>query len=66
MGPGRTVTIKSACAPKFAVKAGVHRTYMSSIELGKVGISVGIAVQVAQALGIPLSVLIRDAEKPPP
>jgi transcriptional regulator with XRE-family HTH domain len=48
---------------KFAVQAGVHRTYMSSIERGKVGISVGVASQVAAALGVPLSVLIRDVEK---
>lgn len=51
---------------KFAVQAGVHRTYMSSIERGKVGISVGVASQVAAALGIPLSVLIRDVEKADP
>ncbi len=51
---------------KFAVQAGVHRTYMSSIERGKVGISVGVASQVAAALGIPLSVLLRDVEKADP
>lgn len=41
----------------FAEKAGVHRTYMSSIELGKVQVSIQVAHQLAQALEIPLSQL---------
>lgn len=48
---------------RFAVQAGVHRTYMSAIELGKVGVSVSVAAKVALALGVPLSVLLRDVEK---
>ena len=48
---------------RFAVQAGVHRTYMSAIERGKVGISVGVAAQVAAALGVSMSVLFRDVEK---
>ena len=47
----------------FANKAGIHRTYVSSIELGKVGISIGIAQKLAAALGLPLSKLIQDAER---
>ena len=47
----------------FASKAGIHRTYVSSIELGKVGISIGIASRLAEALGLPLSKLIQDAER---
>ncbi len=47
----------------FADKAGVHRTYMSSIELGKVQVSIGIAHKLAQALGISLSKLWRDVER---
>jgi transcriptional regulator with XRE-family HTH domain len=47
----------------FAAKAGVHRTYMSAIELGKVQVSIGIAFQLAQALGMPLSKLWLDVEK---
>ena len=31
----------------FAAKAGIHRTYVSSIELGKVGISISIAQKLA-------------------
>ena len=47
----------------FADKAGIHRTYVSSIELGKVRISIHIAGLLAKALGVPLSKLWRDVEK---
>ena len=47
----------------FASQAGVHRTYMSAIELGKVQVSIGIAFQLAQALDMPLSKLWLDVEK---
>jgi transcriptional regulator with XRE-family HTH domain len=39
----------------FADVAGIHRTYVSSIERGKVQVSIGIAHQLAAALGVPLS-----------
>jgi transcriptional regulator with XRE-family HTH domain len=47
----------------FADKARIHRTYVSSIELGKVAVSIAIAQKLAVALGIPLSKLWRDVEK---
>lgn len=47
----------------FADKAGIHRTYVSSIELGKVQISIGIAHQLGVALGVPLSKLWREVER---
>lgn len=47
----------------FADKAGVHRTYVSSIELGKVQVSIGIAEKLAKALGRPLSTLWLETEK---
>jgi transcriptional regulator with XRE-family HTH domain len=47
----------------FAAKAGVHRTYISAIELGKVQVSIGVAHQLAQALGVQLSKLWREIEK---
>jgi transcriptional regulator with XRE-family HTH domain len=47
----------------FAAKAGVHRTYMSSIELGKVQVSISIADQLAQALEVPLSRIWREIER---
>ena len=47
----------------FADKAGIHRTYVSSIELGKVQVSIGIASQLAEALEIPLSKIWREIER---
>ena len=47
----------------FADKAGIHRTYVSSIELGKVQVSIRIADLLAQALETPLSTLWKDVEK---
>lgn len=47
----------------FADKAGIHRTYVSSIELGKVQVSIRIAAQLAEALEVPLSGLWRDIEQ---
>ena len=47
----------------FADKAGIHRTYVSSIELGKVQVSIRIAAQLADALELPLSELWRAVEK---
>lgn len=47
----------------FADKAGIHRTYVSSIELGKVTISIAIAEKLAVALQTPLSTLWRDVER---
>ena len=47
----------------FADKAGIHRTYVSSIELGKVQVSIGIAQQLADALEIRVSVLWRKIER---
>lgn len=47
----------------FADVAGIHRTYISSIERGKVQVSIGIAHKVAVALGVPLSRMLRDLER---
>jgi transcriptional regulator with XRE-family HTH domain len=46
----------------FADKVGIHRTYVSSIELGKVGISIGIAEKLSQGLETSLSQLFSEAE----
>ena len=48
---------------EFADKAGIHRTYVSSIELGKVQVSIGIAQQLAAALESPLSKIWAEVEK---
>jgi len=47
----------------FADKADIHRTYVSSIELGKVDVGIGTAYKIATALNLPLSRLINEAEK---
>lgn len=47
----------------FADVAGIHRTYVSSIERGKVQVSIGIADQLATALQVPLSRIWRDLER---
>ena len=47
----------------FAVVAGIHRTYVSSIERGKVQVSIGIAQQLAAALEVPLSRIWQDLEQ---
>ncbi len=46
----------------FAALAGVHRTYMSSIERGKVQVSIVVAKSLASALKLPLSKIIKDVE----
>jgi transcriptional regulator with XRE-family HTH domain len=46
----------------FAERADVHRTYVSSIELGKVNVGIEVANQLAAALGMSLSELVRQAE----
>jgi transcriptional regulator with XRE-family HTH domain len=46
----------------FAEQADVHRTYISSIELGKVSVGIEVANALASALGMKLSELVRRAE----
>ena len=50
----------------FAIRAGIHRTYVSSIELGKVQVSIAIAEQLAAALGTPLSQVWASIEEATP
>lgn len=46
----------------LADRAGIHRTYVSSIERGKVRLGLDVAKKVADGLGQPLSNLIAEAE----
>lgn len=46
----------------FAERANVHRTYISSVELGKVSVGIEVAHALACALGMRLSELVRMAE----
>jgi transcriptional regulator with XRE-family HTH domain len=48
---------------ELAARAGIHRTYVSSIELGKVRLGLDIAKKIADGLGFPLSHLIAEAER---
>jgi len=47
---------------EFAERGRVHRTYVSSIELGKVSVGIEVANAMAAALGLRLSELVRKAE----
>lgn len=47
---------------EFADRGGIHRTYVSSIELGKVQVSIRIASKLAEALDVPLSEIWKDIE----
>jgi len=47
----------------LAKLAGIHRTYVSSIELGKVRLGLDIAKKVADGLNVALSELIAEAER---
>ena len=47
---------------EFAERANVHRTYISSIELGKVSVGIEVANALAQALALKLSDLVKHAE----
>jgi transcriptional regulator with XRE-family HTH domain len=47
---------------EFAERANVYRTYVSSIELGKVNVGIEVANSIAAALGLRLSQLVRKAE----
>lgn len=46
----------------LAEKAGVDRSYISDIERGKRNPSLGVLLQLAESLSLPLSVLILRAE----
>ena len=46
----------------FAEVADIHRTYVSSIELGEVDVGIGVAYKIARALNLPLSKLLKETE----
>jgi len=46
----------------LAEKAGLHQTYIGKIESGSANPSLDAANAIAEALGLPLSTLIIDAE----
>jgi transcriptional regulator with XRE-family HTH domain len=48
---------------EFADVCGVHRTYMGHLERGEKNLSFRSMMRVAEALGVPLSVLFSGLEK---
>jgi transcriptional regulator with XRE-family HTH domain len=48
---------------QLASQSGLHRTYLSRIELGTVCLGLDAAQRVANGLGVPLSQLIAEGEK---
>lgn len=47
----------------FADAAGVHRTYMGTLERGEANVSLGNLQKISKALGITLSELFKTVEK---
>jgi len=47
----------------FADAAGVHRTYMGTLERGEANVSLGNLQKMSKALGITLSDLFKTVEK---
>lgn len=47
----------------FADAAGVHRTYMGTLERGEANVSLGNLHKISKALGITLSELFKTVEK---
>ena len=47
----------------FADAAGVHRTYMGTLERGEANVSLSNMHKIARALGITLSELFKSVEK---
>ena len=47
----------------FAEQVGVHRTYMGAIERGERNLSLANLLRIAEALDLPLSKLLLEAEK---
>lgn len=47
---------------ELAARSGIHRTYVSAVELGKVRLGLAAAKRLADGLGVPLATLISEAE----
>jgi transcriptional regulator with XRE-family HTH domain len=50
----------------LAEKTGLHLTYIQAIERGTKNISVGVLLQLSDALDAPVPVLLRPAKLAPP
>ena len=47
---------------QLAFTAGIDRSFVSKIEVGKVRLGLGIAKKIADALGVPLNLVVAEAE----
>ncbi|MDQ3566326.1 MAG: helix-turn-helix domain-containing protein [Chloroflexota bacterium] len=47
----------------LADRAGIHRTYVSAVELGKVRLGLAAAERLARGLGVSLSQVVKEAEE---
>lgn len=47
----------------LAYKAGINRTYMTDIELGRRSIGIGIIAKLADALGVTMHYILQMAEE---
>jgi transcriptional regulator with XRE-family HTH domain len=48
---------------KLADRAGLHRTYISSVECGERNISIDNIERIAKALGVEPSLLLREGDE---
>ncbi|MBI3481359.1 MAG: helix-turn-helix transcriptional regulator [Nitrosomonadales bacterium] len=55
---------KKLTQEKVAEGAGLHTNYISSVERGERNISIGNIERIAYALGVPMTELLTEPEKP--
>ena len=59
----RERTARGLSQERLAHRAGLHRTYVGLIERGLRKPTIEVGHALARALGVPLSELVREAEK---
>jgi transcriptional regulator with XRE-family HTH domain len=50
---------------EFSFRAGLHQTYVSSVERGERNVTIGTADRIAKALGTTLAGLFKELERGP-
>lgn len=50
---------------EFSFRAGLHQTYVSSVERGERNVTIGTADKIAKALGTTLSTMFHELERDP-
>lgn len=54
---------RSPSQEELAELAGLHRTYIGDVERGTRNVSLVNIARISQALGVPMSVLLKDTEE---